>query len=55
MKTEKLIYVQHPTHHNSICDENSYIPVTLLKTQEEVVENLNHKTKAVHIYKNYHS
>ena len=31
MNTGKLITIQHPRHHNSNRDENSYIPVTLLK------------------------
>ena len=31
MNTEKLINIQHPTHHLSTNDENSYIPKYLLK------------------------
>ena len=53
MKTGKLII--HPmAKHHSTSDENSYISVNLLKTQETLVEKQNHKTKIVHVYKNYH-
>ena len=53
--TGKLIINPNPTHHISNRDKHMYIPVTFLKkTQEEMVESFVQKTKAVHIYKNYH-
>ena len=55
MNTGKLITIDNLRHHSSNHDEDSYIPVTRLKTQEELVEKLNDKTKVVHVYKNYHS
>ena len=55
LNTGKLITFQNLTHHLSNRDGMSYTPVTLLNTYEELVANLNHKTKAVHVYKNYHS
>ena len=54
MNTGKLIFKPNPTHHISNSNERSYIPITFLKTQEELVENFDHKSKAVHAYKNYH-
>ena len=53
MNTENLIIIPDLTHHVSKNDENSYIPGTFIKIQEELVENLDHKTEAVHAYKNY--
>ena len=53
MDTGKLTIHPMATHH-STSDENSYIPVNLLKIQETLVEKTNHKTKTVHVYKNYH-
>ena len=47
MNTGKLIIHPMATHH-STSDENSNIPVILLKTQETLVEKSNHKTKTVH-------
>ena len=54
MNTGNLIIMPNLTHHISKSDKNSYIPVTVLKIQEELVENLDHKTKAVRAYNNYH-
>ena len=53
MNTGNLII--HPmAKHHSAGDENSNIPVNLLKTQETLVEKRNHRTKTVHVYKNSH-
>ena len=54
MNTGKLIIYPNLAHYNSNPDENSYIPVTLLKNTGNMVENFDHKTKAVHVYKKYH-
>ena len=49
MSTRKLIIYPNPTHQISNLDENSYIPITFLKkkTQNELVEYFDYKTKAV--------
>ena len=54
MKTGKLLNNPYPTYHNKN-DKNSYIPVNFLKNSGKLVENFAHKTKAVHVYKNYSS
>ena len=46
MNTEKLIVIQHPTHHNSIRDENSYIPIRLLKKTGRTVGKLKPQDKS---------
>ena len=55
MNTGKLITIQQAPHHSTTNDESSYISVHLIKNTRQTGEKLNHNTKTVHVYKNYHS
>ena len=46
MNTGKLLIIQNPTHHKSLGDENSYIPVTLLKKTERTDGKLRPQEKS---------